>query len=455
MTNAKIVNKLLKERVLCNHCLGRQFALLGTGTTNFERGKSLKMATMLEAHEKLKKSTLKGKQARKILELLATNGQFIPAQEILKKLDSTVSFEPKECDLCHNLFSDLPKLVDKTLNKLEKTNIEFDNFLIGSIIPPNLVDTEDSLREEFNLIHGEALKREFNREFGKLLYNEIKKETVFDQPHLLIMVNLKTKGITFQIYPVFIAGRYLKKVRGIPQTKWPCPKCNGAGCEICNGTGRMYPNSIEEFVSTPVISLYDAKGERFHAAGREDIDARMLGSGRPFVLEILSPKKRHVDLDQVQKAVNKSTKKKVEIKDLHYSSKSEARELKANSSLSHKTYKAKISVKHPVSLEQLTELDKTLTGAILQQQTPTRVSHRRANLIRKKHIYSITTRRVKKTELETILTCQGGLYVKELISGDGGRTRPSFTEILKTPAECMSLDVLDVATEAYENGKES
>ncbi|MHA2060483.1 MAG: tRNA pseudouridine(54/55) synthase Pus10, partial [Candidatus Ranarchaeia archaeon] len=142
-------------------------------------------------------------------------------------------------------------------------------------------------------------------------------------------------------------------------------------------------------------------------------------------------------------------------KDLHYSSKSEARELKANSSFAHKTYKAKISVKHPVSLDQLVELDKTLTGAILQQQTPTRVSHRRANLVRKKHIYTIKTRKTKKTELETTLTCQGGLYVKELISGDGGRTHPSFTELLKTPAICVSLDVLDVATEAYENGKKS
>jgi tRNA pseudouridine synthase 10 len=28
-----------------------------------------------------------------------------------------------------------------------------------------------------------------------------------------------------------------------------------------------------------------------HAAGREDIDVRMLGTGRPFVFEIINPKK--------------------------------------------------------------------------------------------------------------------------------------------------------------------
>jgi len=38
----------------------------------------------------------------------------------------------------------------------------------------------------------------------------------------------------------------------------------------------------------------------------------------------------------------------------------------------------------------------------------------------------------------------GGLYIKELISGDDGRTKPSISEILNTPAECIELDVLEV-----------
>jgi len=35
-----------------------------------------------------------------------------------------------------------------------------------------------------------------------------------------------------------------------------------------------------------------AHGEVFlHASGREDVDVRMLGKGRPFILEIVSPKR--------------------------------------------------------------------------------------------------------------------------------------------------------------------
>jgi len=43
-----------------------------------------------------------------------------------------------------------------------------------------------------------------------------------------------------------------------------------------------------------------------------------------------------------------------------------------------------------------------------------------------------------------LIKCEGGLYVKELISGDNGRTVPSFSSVLNTKALCLSLDVLYV-----------
>jgi tRNA pseudouridine synthase 10 len=48
----------------------------------------------------------------------------------------------------------------------------------------------------------------------------------------------------------------------------------------------------------------------------------------------------------------------------------------------------------------------------------------------------------KKAEMK--IRCQGGLYVKELVTGDGGRTVPSVSEILKNRATPMKLDVLKV-----------
>ena len=43
-----------------------------------------------------------------------------------------------------------------------------------------------------------------------------------------------------------------------------------------------------------------------------------------------------------------------------------------------------------------------------------------------------------------IVNCEGGLYVKELISGDEGRTNPSLSGLLGIPALVEDLDVINV-----------
>ncbi len=43
-----------------------------------------------------------------------------------------------------------------------------------------------------------------------------------------------------------------------------------------------------------------------------------------------------------------------------------------------------------------------------------------------------------------IIKGQGGLYIKELISGDDKRTQPNVSQVLKTSALCVELDVLEV-----------
>jgi tRNA pseudouridine synthase 10 len=45
------------------------------------------------------------------------------------------------------------------------------------------------------------------------------------------------------------------------------------------------------------------------------------------------------------------------------------------------------------------------------------------------------------------IRCQGGLYVKELVTGDEGRTIPSVSEILQNKAKPLKLDVLNVIME--------
>ena len=44
------VLEINQDYYICTHCLGRMFSLLGTDTTNYDRGKSLLLAITLENH---------------------------------------------------------------------------------------------------------------------------------------------------------------------------------------------------------------------------------------------------------------------------------------------------------------------------------------------------------------------------------------------------------------------
>src|SRR5690606_27550496 len=88
------------------------------------------------------------------------------------------------------------------------------------------------------------------------------------------------------------------------------------GCPRCNGTGRMYQESVDELIRPAVIQAAEAEDTVFHGAGREDIDARMLGSGRPFIVEAVRPRIRTIDLAGLQENINRHAEGKVEVIEL-------------------------------------------------------------------------------------------------------------------------------------------
>jgi len=103
-----------------------------------------------------------------------------------------------------------------------------------------------------------------------------------------------------------------------------------------------------------------------------------------------------------------------------------------------KTYLVEVRFDPPVPGEKLKLLETMFTGAQVQQRTPERVSHRRADLDR--------ARKVLEFRLEGPtafrITGEAGLYIKELVHGDGGRTRPSVQEALGVRCTVVSLDVI-------------
>lgn len=438
--------KMLDKHPLCDHCLGRQFALLSHGVENSERGKSIKNVLTLQAHALALLGNTEGIRALKIL---ATNGFSEKAKELLHSLKKRISAKtlPKTCFLCEDKFKGIDDLAKKSVNKLEK--YEYSNFLVGIELPVTVEEREDEFKAEFAVSYGESMRNEFGRKIGKKITKRTGKAVEYKKPEVVVLVNPLTGHINLQINPLYIAGRYRKLVRGIPQSKWFCPNCRGRGCKECSWTGKLYPESVEELIEKPFLEATGGVEASFHASGREDIDARMLGNGRPFVIEISKPEKRFLDLKKLERAVNASAAGKVEISKLQLADKNVVRKLKKAES-AWKEYRVIMEFKKKISAKDSSLLEEKLRKTVVKQRTPIRVLHRRADLTREKYIYKVKIKKLSPKKAEMSVLCQGGLYVKELVTGDEGRTTPNISEILGNEAKPINLDVLNVIMDVKE-----
>jgi tRNA pseudouridine synthase 10 len=432
--------ELLSKHPLCDHCLGRQFALLGYSMENNVRGQALKISLVLQANDAANEKSLEG---IKRLKVLATNGFSREAQETLKHLKKRLPKKglDQKCHLCEGTLELVDSLTEEALEAL--AGYEYTTYLVGIELPTKVEEREDEFKAALSIGYGESLRHEFGRLFGKALGKRTGKETDYLKPEMVVVVNPFLKKLRVESNPLFVAGRYRKLVRDIPQSKWFCSSCRGKGCEKCGGTGKMYPESVEELSSKPLLEATQGDATFFHASGREDIDARMLGNGRPFVIEISKPKKRFVDLKQIETAVNAGAVGKVEVSGLRFTTKDVVRHLKKGEG-AQKEYCLLAEFENEVSDEDLRMIEEKLSGAMIRQQTPLRVVHRRADLVREKYIYKVKVKKVSLKRALMEIRCQGGLYVKELVSGDEGRTLPNVSDLLGNPAKTLKLDVLNV-----------
>ena len=425
--NPKIRDKALKvlDKVggnICPRCLGRNFSHEIDATDNLVRGEFIR---------------------NKLIEPEIHRNK--PSEFVNRNICNNDCINIAECYICHDIFQIINNdLIESIALQLKNLNIEFETFLVGCRVSADIIKREKEIQELVQ-VDVENIKKEINREIGKALSIRLGKEVDFEKPHLIMLVdftkNDEKPQLEFQINPLFIEGRYRKLIRGIPQTKWPCRECKGRGCERCNYTGKMYQESVEELISPKILKKADGTESKFHGAGREDIDVKMLGNGRPFVLEIKEPHKRNLNLKDLEEKINQDNTGKVKISDLKFTDKSRRSQIKTSSTDTYKVYCAKVSLDREITPEDL-DLIKSMDK--IEQRTPTRVAHRRADLIRKREVRDIEIKVLDERCLELIIECQGGLYIKELISGDDNRTNPSISSILNAEARCVQLDVLDV-----------
>ena len=398
------VHQILEYGDICDHCLGRLFAKRSFGLTNVERGHALRVAHALAYH--------------------------IPFKE----------YEKGTCWVCNDLFEDIPKWAEKAADAVK--DIEHETFVIGTRVPPMMTESEEMIWSDLSLENPEPLKSEMNREVGKAVSALNGKKGDPKNPDVMVVLNIADDCTELQISSLYFYGRYLKHVRGIPQTHWDCRACRGKGCELCNFTGKQYPTSVEEEIAKVPEQLFRADAGVLHGAGREDIDALCIGTGRPFVMEMVNPKCRTVDLKDLEKAINESAMPEVEVRLECWSNKRTVEMLKSHKG--HKTYRILVSVDDRISPENVQNAVSSLKGAWIDQRTPNRVSHRRADLVRKRQVIDMKVIGIENGLYRLEVVGDSGLYIKELVSGDEGRTVPSLSEILAASAKVTELDVVQV-----------
>ncbi|VDN24104.1 unnamed protein product [Cylicostephanus goldi] len=195
-----------------------------------------------------------------------------------------------------------------------------------------------------------------------------------------------TYSIAFERDPVFIAGRYCKYSRTLPQSPWSsedkeAPKVPG--------------NSVSEKVCELMRSKFAATDARFVASGREDMDVRMLGDGRPFTVELrnchftapLSGTKYIETLKDVQTEINRLNPD-IEVKNLVRISREEADLISMGEEDKRKRYVAYCYSTMSLTEETLAEAAKQAPIQVVQK-TPVRVLKRRSLLERPRTVYSM------------------------------------------------------------------
>jgi tRNA pseudouridine synthase 10 len=358
------------------------------------------------------------------------------------------------CPFCENLFEEADLLADVIADALQGYAIE--KLQIGARFPKDQVEGEEALRKRFAAGGSDALKPSLvGLISGKLSERLSGVSIVNDKPDILALIDVLTLTVTLDVRSAYIYGRYKKHERGIPQTRWPCRACKGRGCEKCNQTGQQYPSSVQDLIGNPLIEFFEGREHAFHGMGREDIDVRCLGRGRPFVLEIKEPKRWNIDYDIAMKEINERANGSIEITDVRRSNRSEV--VRVKDTPAEKSYTIRFVIE-PLTQPELDVLTAPLdlTKEDVQQRGRGRRKHRRRGDRKdnpKKPLERVEVsildeselKKLKKAELVELCTERGCSEkgVKADLIANLLATNPEPVETLPLPDEATILGIIE------------
>jgi len=340
------------------------------------------------------------------------------------------------CFICSGTLAAIPKLLDLAI--MQSQGFGWETFSVASSFPRAVLMREAEAATPFLPGQCTSLKNSVNAEIAERIAKATGKKN--DQRGADACFEFDFGGGKAIARPMqlYIHGHYIKLTRGFCQSRWHCSECGGQGCSSCKGSGMNYP-SVEEEIGRILMPAFGAAGCTLHASGREDVDVRCLGTGRPFVAELASPKKRSADLRALEREFAKN--ENVRATGLRLVHKAFIDSV-CNSHF-EKEYEAIVSADRALGAEDAKKVA-ALSGTALSQHTPVRVLARKTDMLRKRTVYRISAEAVQGGKLKLWILAEAGTYIKEFIHSDEGRTAPSVSSALKCKAACDSLDVVAI-----------
>ncbi|KAL9254334.1 hypothetical protein AKJ16_DCAP03250 [Drosera capensis] len=243
-------------------------------------------------------------------------------------------------------------------------------------------------------------------------------------------------------------GLDVKYSRNVSQTHWII------------GEERKGEASVEEIVGGAILTICKGDSYKFHAAGREDIDVCMLGSGRPFPVEIQNahviPSTAH--LKDMEEGINSLDNRLVRVKNVKVVDNEGWALMREGEAQKQKEYVALVWISRPMEDEDLCTLSSFKDMKIIQR-TPIRVLHHRSPLDRENIIHWMNIEKIAGnpqyfflrlcTQVRIFKPTKAGTCIKEFVHGDLGRTRPSTGSKFGCRAEILQLDVTDVKMDCF------
>ncbi|CAH4034102.1 unnamed protein product [Pieris brassicae] len=363
-----------------------------------------------------------------------------------------MSFRPKVADFIDKSFDlDSPLLIMVHLDYPD----DLQELEVLKKVDPGLFENRNKYKRRF--------PTEFTRQSVEQALEDAKLSKLMSSgAQLTVRGHAQCVSVVGAHAPVYLGGRYIKLSRNLPQTPWILKNV------------RVLPNSVEEIIFEPLaklLNLSDSDVEtrlKFISAGREDVDVRCLGDGRPFAIEISDPVRQLTSEELNGACAEVSKSGDVIVKILTYLSKDDLIQLKRGEETKCKTYEALcIKLTHSKFDDNTTESVKVTQEDIdyinkyrntdtddpvrvqITQKTPIRVLHRRPLLTRKREILDLQARIVPDQPQLFLLSIRtsAGTYVKEYVHGELARTHPSLSYALNADIDLLALDVTRVHLE--------